>query len=502
MLVPPVSESSLQGAEEAPGSSAVRGLGSGWTHVFATVDFLTGDFAVYLNGTVSYTGRSAYTGTPDPWGELIVGAEFIKSPNLPTNLVTQATAVSDLDIDQFRIYDRVLTATEISDMLWREPLLSIRGHIILDWGFDDPNGAVEADLSGHGADGIRGSMPSLDFPNITVLNQDSVLSSAPVVKPEQTNSAAPRQFNPTNTVYLASFQHPAEIQLYMPGNSTAVELLSVPSTGRLEADGRLLGQGGLVSSSQQLLFHAPTPWPEGISSVEFTLDIAGQEQHVVVHRAPECEPQNYAIDMINNELRTVVLGGQCSDGVQMQVEFPEAPVGGQLLSLHVDLGTDSSGLAYGEINRLLHEDPDLLPDLGVHMTPITEFPAICTDRQGVVVFWADQTNTTVDGGMSYRWLYPTGSSVTTAYVNIRITQENLRAVMQAPDILQVGGGMIDVQLLADDPDGPSVAGHIPTFRVVTGPRFGSLRQVCPGPRLQPLCSQFPGRRDFRVFFFR
>jgi len=499
MLVPRVSGR----GGEAAGSGASLAIGSGWTHVVATLDYQTGSFVVYLNGTVSYTGKSTHTGRPEPWGELIVGAELIKSPNLPTDLVAHATSLSDLDIDQFRIYSRVLGPTEVSDMLWKEPVPALRQHTVLDWGFDDPIGAKEMDLSGNGADGVHGAVPSLDFPNFTVLSQSSQLSTAPVVRPELTNSAAPRRFNPSSAVYFASLGHPASIQLYLPGNGTA-EVLSPPAVGHLElADGSVLGQGGTVSAAEQLLFHRPAVWPENAMPTEFTLSIAGQLQSVAVYPGSECTPSEYSLQMAGSERRLIMLGGQCSDGLQVQVEFPEAPKGGRLFSLaNISEQSMEKEMSYAQISELLQTGGDL-QDAGIVLAEITGFPQALDNMQGVVIFQADTTNVAVEGNIAYRWLSPPAPASATAHVIVQVTQQNIRPEMNAPTIVQFGGGLIKMKMESSDPDGLSVPYHQYVYRVLTAPRFGALRQVAengqPGLVLDRLELDMPSVRYYAEF---
>ena len=168
-----------------------------WHHVVATLCYATGTSRFYVNGTFvkEYPGSeldALFRTVPPSGGELLVGLGLTTSTHYPPSAAGGAeltaltassygkvTTISSMALDDLRIHRRVLSHSEIAASVWMLPPRAPQDSLALHWSFDDPRPAVEKDLSGSGADGLRGSVQNtLDIGDGQLTNK---LSIAPLI---------------------------------------------------------------------------------------------------------------------------------------------------------------------------------------------------------------------------------------------------------------------------------------------------------------------------------
>jgi hypothetical protein len=190
---------------EAEDSDATEGDGAGcthlylcgyWFHVLGTINVESGQYSMYLNGTLLYnssflsTSPSKQPRWPLPGGYLQLGAQLLSTPSQPTSLMAKASA--SFSIDVFRVYNRSLSAVEVAGVAWAfDPPPSAAAALILHWRFDEPEPDMEVDLSGRGNHGVWGASASLDSPHVFRHRKPDGVVYSPLRKPRSVMSVAP-----------------------------------------------------------------------------------------------------------------------------------------------------------------------------------------------------------------------------------------------------------------------------------------------------------------------
>eukprot|EP00959_Pyramimonas_sp_CCMP1952_P441128 9235129-Pyramimonas_sp.AAC.1 len=145
-------------------------------------------------------------------------------------------------IDELRIYNRSLEPEEVRAYahippvrasVWARALPpTLSNSLVLHWGFNEPGGQVERDLSGNGNHGARGSVPGLYgkfFPNL--FQETTGALYFPIEPPAFVTSTAPAHGGDESWL-LASPSVPVKVLFEMDG-SPPLRLETVPDTGEL-----------------------------------------------------------------------------------------------------------------------------------------------------------------------------------------------------------------------------------------------------------------------------
>ena len=109
-----------------------------WTHVVALYDATNSIAKIYINGSLLVTSLTSVIGTGV--SDLLIGNQ-------------SAASVQSLNgmIDQVRLYNRILSETEINDLYYTDS--TNRNGLIGEWLFDEATGSTAYDTSGNGNHG-------------------------------------------------------------------------------------------------------------------------------------------------------------------------------------------------------------------------------------------------------------------------------------------------------------------------------------------------------------
>ena len=453
-------------------------------HVTATIDYANGEFAVYLNGTMLYGGIHPEKGAPAAGGELMLGAEFARNSARRGHLVARRPAC--VTIDNFRIFDRALSATEVAASL------SANGPsqgLLLSWEFDAPFGDIEEDMSGNGNHGRRGAVPDLSFPRIFGLEYEalSTIFVVPVVPPRMVMShTPPSNANGTmvRSVALVPTGQEVALRLVTPGAAAAkgaATVVALPSGMDMTFEnGTSLEVGSVVTSNDIVLFPAPSEWPgDSASPMELLFSVDGEQKTTEVYPARPCEPPNKRSSYMKvDEWLILSMGGVCDDGAISQVEVLDQPAGGYLMEI-LSFG-DIPFAAQGRIDS--YEDTVQTGMLfttpsGIVLRILLDFPFVLPNKTTNLLFVPFQNLTSPIGAtVRYRWLSDYASSSVIASAAIRITPRNQPPALTSPNVSVTDSG-IHMQLRTQDADGSPAGQGAVIYEIVRGPRFGTLRQA-------------------------
>lgn len=299
-----------------------------WSHLVATLDFTTGDAAYYVNGTLlrkvpGEKQEAIFRTVPRPGGHILVGMGLA-----PSSVAWDVNQLSSAAMDDMRIHNRVLSADEVKAGAWKHPHQlpkSYTDSLVLHWGFDDPNGDTELDLSGRGRDGIRGAVDNV--PGGRVSYKDSL---TPVSKPRPVMGPVrePGPFNISTFVLLGE-----ESQLHSRGTGASgpIQLVSLPETGQLLLSGSAAAAVGQDVSGAELLYRAPEQWPGSEEApVEFRYQTGGVLYSARIYLARPCAAPNRAVAATSWENVTLLLGGICGDGRHVDTEILGPPTMGTI----------------------------------------------------------------------------------------------------------------------------------------------------------------------------
>ena len=491
-------EAALERFQEASGgSSQAQSRGDYRVHVTATIDYASGEYAVYVNGTRLYGSihpRSAGEGPPSPGGELMIGAEFVRDSAHRGQLT--ARRPSCFVIDNFRIFDRALSAEEVAASL--SSGASLQG-LLLSWDFDAPYGELEEDRSGNGNHGRRGAVPDLSFPHIFGLKDERLSTTfmVPVVPPRMVMSHAPPNADRPSllSVALVPAGHGASLDLISPAASaspseregafaTVVALPDATLGVRMAyPNGTSLGVGSRITAADQAVFSAPSPWPvSNETPITFVLSLDGKEQITEVYQATPCEPPTHRPFYLKvDEWMLLSLGGVCDDGVITNVEVAEAPAGGalyELLSGYGDLPFVLQGNLDDYASGSVRDGDVVTLASGIVLRQLTSFPHVLTNGTIRAIFVpSPELTSPMDAFVRYRWLSDYASSSAPAVAQVRITPRNQPPVLVDPVIGAMKDGGIELQLRIEDVDGSPAGQDAIIYEVVRAPNFGVLKQV-------------------------
>lgn len=208
-----------------------------WAHVTATLDFETGEYAMYVNGTLLYGDVDPGAMEPLlPGGELEMGATVQTISSQPTQFT--ALAESSFSADVLRLYNRTLSPAEVAAGLWAyQPLPATAGSLLLHWRFDTPGVEVEEDYSGNGNHGRWGASPNLHQPHVYYQSKPEGVVEAWVHRPASVMSTAPT----VGASRVSALAVPgAVVELILAESAVAAgacTLLSLPTAGLLAGIG-------------------------------------------------------------------------------------------------------------------------------------------------------------------------------------------------------------------------------------------------------------------------
>lgn len=124
-----------------------------WQHVAVTFNSATTTPTFYYNGSVQ-TSTSSIDTLPDELNDdLYIGT----TGGAYYNHINKF----DGQIDDIRIYNRVLSEEEIGEIMFSKPVSS-EPNLVAYWDFDDGSGQIATDVSGHGNDGTLGGSSEPD----------------------------------------------------------------------------------------------------------------------------------------------------------------------------------------------------------------------------------------------------------------------------------------------------------------------------------------------------
>jgi hypothetical protein len=285
-------------------------------------------------------------------------------------------------VDELRIYNRSLHTEEIQTILWKPSLpASVAASLVLHWGFDDPMGRLERDLSGNGNHGLRGSITAYHDEYFPVLFDDGKSSFFEISSPQFIQSTAPR-LNVSKSCIFARPAVPVRWSLDRNASLKAVLVDRAPIVGELHLDNNndlhALEAGDDSMTSFGLSYYPPAAWPVGLSfPFNFTLQLQGAGLHTVsVYPAPLCAPATYEIreKIALGEFRLLSLGGVCADGQRPGVEVLRPPTLGKLYQV-------AEGIAIRDNKRYMDFSNNAeIP--GLIGSEISEFPAAVAHPQG------------------------------------------------------------------------------------------------------------------------
>jgi hypothetical protein len=350
-----------------------------WHHVVIVSDPKTNTQIYYVNGTEM--GRVV---TPPNQSLLPVrpGGEFFLGWGLGVCDVgvCQSSDQFTGSIDEFRIFNRSLAAEEVQALVWARALPpNISDSLVVHWGFNEPEGQVERDLSGngnHGARGLVGGLYTSVFPTLHVDRPLSDSEYTPLIPPGFITSTAPSRGDQSWLLAMPSV--PVEVLFEQDLNSPLLRLEIIVEVGELRlgknSDGPALSAGSEITNSSGLYYHPPAAWPPGISfPLSCTLVRQSGARHVVsIYPAAPCVPVDQEIEVDLGSTHELIFRGVCADGRRPAVEILHPPAHGKLYQV-VDLPL--------YMNKR-YEDFRLAKMRGLLGLEITEFPALVTHRQG------------------------------------------------------------------------------------------------------------------------
>ena len=273
---------------------------------------------------------------------------------------------------------------EIRRTLWESKLpSSISDSLVLHWGFNQPEGQLETDLSGNGNHGVRGAVPGYHGEYFPISYAGGKSAPASISPPSFIMSSAPRRGSSDHCV-LARPSLPIKIPLNLTGLAPddALILDEAPQQGELRLDdgssGTIPLEGGDRVSSIGLSYHPPDAWTPGLPfPMNFTLSFQNGTRHSVVsvYPAAPCEPMNLGIPdkIVEGQYRLLRLGEMCADGHFPVVEVLRPPAFGKLYQLASDIPLRWN-VRYQEFGGAERQ--------GLLGPEIKDFPAALTHPQG------------------------------------------------------------------------------------------------------------------------
>ena len=347
-----------------------------WHHVAVTLDEETRSFRYYVNGTFwaspDTSGKPILPARPD--GEFYMGATATSCNN-----AICFNSFYDFSMDEFRLYDRVLSEEEVQATVWAEEVpVGLRESLFLHWGFNDPTGPLEPDLSGRGNDGARGQVGG-KYPTLKQTTVDDPGGVLEAMNP------------PSPIMGCSEGRAPRSIVLAMPGgkagfslglDSFPASLTSMPdsvaASGRLalsgiDGDGSFLTAGSSVNQ-RELRYHSPEAWPVNTTfPITFAFQTASGESHeVLIYPAPPCSLSDSEVTLDQGAQALIKLEGMCADGRRPAVEILEKPAIGRLYQA-VET-TLAAAKTYKSFENAERE--------GLLGPEITDFPAMVTHSRG------------------------------------------------------------------------------------------------------------------------
>ena len=149
-----------------------------WHHVVATLSYRTGTAKFYVNGTFisekpGSETDSLFRTVPPSGGDILVGMGLSSSTS---GVNVQVGTVSSIGLDDLRIHRRILSESEIHGSAWMLPPSAPHDSLALHWAFDDPLASFERDLSGNGANGLRGGIHNVPAAEMFLLEHPTPVS--------------------------------------------------------------------------------------------------------------------------------------------------------------------------------------------------------------------------------------------------------------------------------------------------------------------------------------
>jgi hypothetical protein len=511
-----------------------------WHHIVATIDFTTGYYAMYLNGTQLYADTipllpaASAVMTPLsaepllPGGVLQLGGDILPRQERLYGQQGEfmAGSTSSFALDVFRIYNRSLSAEEIADGVWRfDPSPSTTDALLLDWRFDVPQATVEEDLSGNGNNGRWGMSANLDFPDLywhatpkgvvrsRVQPPDSVLSPAPVLGAR---------------VVTAQVIPGGEVDLILAQPSpSGCTLLSLPVAGLLilAIDGKdndvpsvALAEGAAVEGCRLRYLapeneSGPTNRSEHYSvDFDFRVESSGLVGNARVQATSQCVPPEWP-DIELQEVaspfeRRVLLGGVCTDGELVSVEIVTLPQDLMLLSPLQSFNQLEILLEGKDLPTATGEDmSSYISEMLLHFKPLLFAPTVAANDIGAILLVPSPGVRSLDTFLEYRWLSPYADSSVVRRLNIFMEPGGSGIELLPPACSHdLSNRTVDITLQAtvagdDDEqgdnanDGNSADSEVSgqgdlVFQVTRGPYFGTLYQVR-ALLVANLCSLYP-----------
>lgn len=470
-----------------------------WNHVVATFNFTSGEHSIYMNGTLLYSAELPFpAGDLLPGGVFHMGADITAAPGFPSQL--RATPISNFAVDVFRVYNRVLSAEEVSAGLWAaEPAPGTRDSLVLDWRFDDSprGGADELDLSGNENHGRWGESNDAQFPRIFKLAVSKDVSvDTSVYPPRSIISDAPAR----HAASVSALAVPGvPLKLLLAGNESSADnctLLSLPRAGTLQppapSSAQDFGIGSILPSC--VVQYTPPPasaWPvrtgEDQLLAEFAFRVAGDSARdgiaTVYGISPgEPVPRAHRVTLPGNKY-TMALGGTCADGTQAVLQLLSRPIEADFYD--VDPGSpfpiQRLGL-YGQAEQNEFKQTVAEWAASTYASKIQEYPANCTNPGGYVYLVTNENTPShvINTWVDFSWICPYGDPTAVSRMQITILPVNKPPeVMPAQVTALPGQGRnVLVRMRAADADGtPHLGGEVALFRLLRGPRLGSLHQV-------------------------
>ena len=320
-----------------------------WHHVVMVCDPARSARYFYINGTLISAAENVPYVPVIPQGQfhLGIGLESCKEGICAADGWGFAGSV-----DELRIYNRTLDIEEIQATVWGPKLSSkVAASLVLHWGFNDPIGQVERDLSGNENHGLRGSLAGYQNSHFPVLFDDGKSSFSEISSPKFVQSTASR-LGASSSVVLARPSVPVRVY-HVDCNAPCDEALLIDQAPRLgelrlvilESNSSIsllptLAKGdGRAMMTASLSYFPPAAWPNGLTfPITFTLRVGqGASSPALLHTvslypAPLCVPEGYKIPgkVVLGEYRLLNLGGICADGQRPSSEVLRPPTFGKL----------------------------------------------------------------------------------------------------------------------------------------------------------------------------
>jgi len=447
-----------------------------WTHVAYT--FTSSGITTYYNGTQVFFANSAAGDlfqTPQETSSVcaMIGQAALLYCNQFSDLLSLGG-----QIDEFRVWDKVLSPSEITDAM-AGSVSTEDDNLFVYYNFDDKE-TIEAtghieDLSGNGNTGFAGRISGTK--QLMVWTSRDPCSPT---RPRSTISSAPlvvRQVRSSNIVIASGISGTnitVELTSYHADDGVTLThyVSSLPASGSLyQTDGTLISGAShvspvLVSGGTQVIYVGT--FLNGIDSFTYEVHVSDATPTLFnltaqVIETPVVTPSNTTFELLEDQVKVLVLGDVSATGSSYVVEIASLPSKGRIFHF-----PSFEGMNYETLFNVQNLTEITTPNVPVLNTP------------GAVVFVpeADGSSQEEYTSFAFRFVDPENSNLRSSDAFVSVFVSAVNDAPTSPDLtISLNNSISDVlvTLSGTDPDSSFNGGML--AYITSLPKFGTLYQA-------------------------